>query len=365
MNQQFLGGLTAALMAVALGQTVPAWASNIVFSDEDGDSEVPQASVLQVSDSSESTSRLNEISAVKVGEYQSQEQAAPTDDSVASIYAHQMDSHHAATLYVKDIPVLTVLGPAGSSQSSAQDNVSAVPSDQTKVGQPAARAQQAATGASTGGSTLSTESDYAQDPIWRATAIAARLNQAHRNQVAPSEITAHWDSDRELYVLKIEDELLASMDSLLVPPDTTGDDAEDILQMANRIRRLLGGEPLTNVEGRPQPVQQVALGAVQFQFSGMASWYGPGFHGRQSASGETFNQHALTAAHPSLPFGTLLQVTNAHTGRTVTVRVNDRGPYAGHRVLDLSAGAAQAIGMIQLGVAPVRVQVLGRPNTAN
>ncbi|MGB7443680.1 MAG: septal ring lytic transglycosylase RlpA family protein, partial [Coleofasciculaceae cyanobacterium] len=302
---------------------------------------------------------------VKVGEYQSQEQDSTADDSVASIYAHQMDGRYAATLYVRDIPVLTVVGPAGSSQNSAQESLSAMPLEQVKVGQPAAGAQQAVAGAATGGSTSSTESDYAQDPVWRATAIAARLNQAHRNQVSPSEITAQWDSDRELYVLKVDDELLASMDSRLVPPDSTGDAAEDILQMANRIRRLLGGEPLAEVEGRPQPAQQVALGAVQFQFSGMASWYGPGFHGRQSASGETFNQHAMTAAHPSLPFGTLLQVTNTHSGRSVTVRVNDRGPFSGHRVLDLSAGAAQAIGMIQLGIAPVRVQVLGPSNTTN
>jgi len=366
MNQQFLGGLTAALMAVSLGQSGIARASELVLNDEGSDNEVPQADVLQISDATaQQNSDLNETSAVKVGEYQSQEQATAENDSVASIHAHQMDGRRAATLYVRDIPVLTVLGQTDRAQSPVERNVSSAALEQTKTGQPASEAQTMMSRAARSGSTSAAEADYAQDPVWRATAIAARLNQAHRSQLDPNTITAHWDGDRELYVLKLDGEMLVSMDSRLVPPDSTGDDGDDILQMVNRIRRLLGGEPLAEVEGRPQPSQQVAIGSVQFQFSGMASWYGPGFHGRQSASGETFNQHALTAAHPSLPFGTLLQVTNAHTGRTVTVRVNDRGPYSGRRVIDLSAAAAQAIGMIQLGVAPVRVQVLGRADTAN
>lgn len=84
---------------------------------------------------------------------------------------------------------------------------------------------------------------------------------------------------------------------------------------------------------------------------GIASWYGPGFHGRRTASGETFNTHALTAAHRSLPFGTRVTVTNRATGRSVVVRVNDRGPFAHGRVIDLSQAAARAIGIT--GTAPV------------
>lgn len=79
--------------------------------------------------------------------------------------------------------------------------------------------------------------------------------------------------------------------------------------------------------------------------AGIASWYGPGFHGRRTANGERFNTHALTAAHRSLPFGTQVQVTNNTNGRSVVVRINDRGPYVGGRVIDLSNAAARAIGV--------------------
>ena len=85
--------------------------------------------------------------------------------------------------------------------------------------------------------------------------------------------------------------------------------------------------------------------------SGMASWYGPGFHGRRTASGERFNTNALTAAHRTLPFGTRVRVVNRRTGRSVVVRINDRGPFAHGRVIDLSRAAAQTIGLS--GVAPV------------
>ncbi|MBA1155498.1 septal ring lytic transglycosylase RlpA family protein [Microvirga sp. Marseille-Q2068] len=90
--------------------------------------------------------------------------------------------------------------------------------------------------------------------------------------------------------------------------------------------------------------------------SGRASWYGPGFHGRRTASGETFNTNDLTAAHRTLPFGTKVRVVNKRTGRSVVVRINDRGPYAHGRVIDLSKASAQAIGLS--GVASVDVAQL-------
>ncbi|MGH1571312.1 septal ring lytic transglycosylase RlpA family protein [Methylobacterium sp. P31] len=79
--------------------------------------------------------------------------------------------------------------------------------------------------------------------------------------------------------------------------------------------------------------------------AGVASWYGPGFHGRMTANGERFNTHALTAAHRTLPFGTKVRVTNRSNGRSVVVRINDRGPYVGGRVIDLSNASARALGM--------------------
>ena len=92
---------------------------------------------------------------------------------------------------------------------------------------------------------------------------------------------------------------------------------------------------------------------------GLASFYGNDFAGRPTASGETFNPGAMTAASLSLPFGTLVRVTNRHNGRSVVVRINDRGPYVGGRVIDLSLAAAGAIGMVGAGVAPVDIQIVG------
>jgi len=88
-----------------------------------------------------------------------------------------------------------------------------------------------------------------------------------------------------------------------------------------------------------------------------ASWYGPGFHGRRTASGERFDANALSAAHPTLPFGTHVRVTNLANGRCVRVRVTDRGPFAPGRSLDVSYGAARALGMVGRGTARVRMEV--------
>jgi rare lipoprotein A len=88
---------------------------------------------------------------------------------------------------------------------------------------------------------------------------------------------------------------------------------------------------------------------------GRASWYGPRFHGRRTASGETFNMHDLTAAHKTLPFGTRVRVRNLANGREVAVRINDRGPHVRGRVIDLSRAAAQQIGLLTMGVATIVV----------
>jgi rare lipoprotein A len=92
---------------------------------------------------------------------------------------------------------------------------------------------------------------------------------------------------------------------------------------------------------------------------GIASWYGPGFHGRTTASGETFDQDALTAAHPSLPFETRVRVINLENRREVVLRINDRGPYHDGRIIDVSRAAARVLGLIGSGTARVRVFVIG------
>lgn len=92
--------------------------------------------------------------------------------------------------------------------------------------------------------------------------------------------------------------------------------------------------------------------------TGSASWYGGKFHGRTTANGERYDMNELTAAHKTLPFGTKVRVTNERNGKAVVVRINDRGPFVGKRVIDLSRGAAQAVGMINQGVARVKLEVL-------
>ena len=96
---------------------------------------------------------------------------------------------------------------------------------------------------------------------------------------------------------------------------------------------------------------------------GMASWYGAWHRGRATANGEPFDDHAFTAAHRSLPFGTVLRVTNLATGRVVTVRINDRGPYVQGRILDLSGAAAKALGITRGGLARVRIEQIASSKT--
>ncbi len=93
---------------------------------------------------------------------------------------------------------------------------------------------------------------------------------------------------------------------------------------------------------------------------GLASWYGADFHGRKTANGEIYDMHALTAAHPTLPIPSYAYVTSLKTGRTVLVRINDRGPYAHERIMDLSRRTAEALGVTDAGVSEVRVRYAGR-----
>ncbi|GIW28031.1 MAG: hypothetical protein KatS3mg070_1394 [Meiothermus sp.] len=97
---------------------------------------------------------------------------------------------------------------------------------------------------------------------------------------------------------------------------------------------------------------------VQVYQQGLASWYGARFHGRRTANGERFNKHYLTAAHRSLPFNTRVRVTNLKNGKSVVVRINDRGPYIRGRIIDLSFAAAQMLGMHPHGVVMVKLELL-------
>jgi rare lipoprotein A len=97
-----------------------------------------------------------------------------------------------------------------------------------------------------------------------------------------------------------------------------------------------------------------------YRADGVASWYGPDFHGSRTANGEIYNMHALTAAHPTLPMPSYVRVTNRLNQRSVIVRVNDRGPFRGGRVIDVSVKTAQLLGFHSSGLAPVLVEYVGR-----
>jgi rare lipoprotein A len=101
------------------------------------------------------------------------------------------------------------------------------------------------------------------------------------------------------------------------------------------------------------------IASIDDQFKGIASWYGPNFHAKKTSNGETYNMYALTAAHKTLPMNTVLRVDNLENGKSVTVRVNDRGPFVSGRIIDLSNTAAHAIDMVRKGTARVKITVLG------
>ncbi len=116
------------------------------------------------------------------------------------------------------------------------------------------------------------------------------------------------------------------------------------------------GNPETyEVFGKKYRVMKSARGHVE---RGLASWYGPGFHAERTSSGEPYNMYSMTAAHKTLPIPSYVRVTHLGNGRSIVVRVNDRGPFVGNRIIDLSYTAAYKLGMIGTGTAPVEIRVL-------
>jgi rare lipoprotein A len=382
MKQVLLTGLAAALTVTAVGKLSPSEASqeqnpvddpegssltqtqpvkqqvsftktaveDIQAAAEQGKTQVSQSQAVKVQKlTSPSEVQDSSIaSAVKVGERQSSAIKAAPDPAIATIRVHQQDGRQAATIYVRSIPVVTMLGAQLSAAKSTGVKVATVDSDLGTITNSSAKASQ----------------KEVSDPIWRATTIAGKLNQLSQAGLKAQNIKVVWDGKRKSYMVRANDQhLLEVSEGSTVLPKSTKDTAQDALQITNRLRYQLGyAAPLKEVEGMPKPVvrdsQVIAVGPVRFQIQGMASWYGPGFDGAYTASGERFNQYDLTAAHRYLPFGTRVRVTNLDNGRSVVVRITDRGPFVGDRVLDLSRGAAQIIGTVGSGVSPVRLDVL-------
>jgi rare lipoprotein A len=407
MNNKFFGSLTASLLIASLGVPIPGSANpgetfnqeaepnlnqtdsqpdpltysaqpdSVELSSTGSDYQPPQGKPAQSNDFS------NDVE--KVGEQPSPSSKPPASDSVAKVHSHQISGRKAATLYVKNIPVLTFTGSTAtplsdvkigeqptksSSDSSAQakaldaSGAGLVPKFNSLI----APAQHLSTPFSGELDPGALEANAASaDPVWRATVVAARLNQLARNGLDAGKLSVVWDGATrsqnsikgDRFLIKLDDTILATVDSSTRSAQPTRNIERDALQATNRLRQILGNaDPLKEVAGKPAGEQRVALGSLQLRLSGFASWYGPGFHGNPSASGERFNQNAMTAAHRTLPFGTRVLVTNVDNGQSVVVRINDRGPYYGNRVIDLSTAAARMLGLIQSGVAPVRLEVL-------
>ncbi|MEL6137820.1 MAG: septal ring lytic transglycosylase RlpA family protein [Cyanobacteria bacterium J06628_6] len=322
MKYQIISGLAAALLVPALSPTTgQAQTPDPVL--DTTPAAAPEQLLIEPSFQPEVTEATpsSPDSLVAVSE------AAP---SLSQVISHSLDETQAATLYLRDIPLLTFVG----SEPAGPDSID--------------KAEDSGTAAVT-----------PTDPAVRASAFADQIDQMYQAGIDAETISARWSTDDERFEVMLDDTVLVVLNDQVTLPDATGNIAEDTLQVTNRLRRLLGNaEPLTEIEGRPAPEPAPQTVAVRSVSSGMASWYGPGFHGRRSASGEVFNQNAMTAAHRYLPFGTQVRVTNLNNGRQVVVRINDRGPFSGGRVIDLSAGAAGAIGLRSAGVGPVQLEVL-------
>jgi len=348
MKEKFVGGLLAILLVPVVGtaSSCHAQATETVKQNSQGSQQVI---------ATQPSPQLNtkRVEAQKVGQYQYQARAEINRDSIAKIQSHDLGWRQAATVYVRNIPVITFLnaspeknakiGETGDSQADARSQLKiADQKDNPKVGNIASNA-------------ISVQAD----PVSRASSLAARLNQLARNNIDPNSITVKWEQ-QDRYLIQANGEDLVNINAETILPDSTSDFSRDALQVTNRLRRLLGNAPpLAAVAGQPQAERPLlSVGPVQVRLNGWASWYGPGFNGNLSASGERFNQNDLTAAHRNLPFGTRVMVRNLDNGRTVVVRINDRGPYVGDRLIDLSAGAASVLGMISSGVARVEIEVM-------
>ena len=146
--------------------------------------------------------------------------------------------------------------------------------------------------------------------------------------------------------------------AIVPPPPSDAQSIPDAIPRAEP-RSRFGNPSSYEVFGQRFDLLPTAAGYVE---RGTASWYGPGFHGERTSSGETYNMYLMTAAHKTLPIPAYAQVTNLNNGRSVVVRINDRGPFVGNRLIDLSWSAAARLDMLRGGTAPVEVRVLS-PDT--
>ncbi|AUB34507.1 rlpA, rare lipoprotein A [Nostoc flagelliforme CCNUN1] len=324
---------------------------------------------------------------VKVGEYQSRAGKQTLDAVITEIHPHNVRGRKAATLFIRNIPVLTFLSSVSNTNLETK-KVGAI-GNSGGVLLYALIASNSSNALDTGSVTdVSNQISSANnDPVQIAGVIAAKINQLNRENVDGSKITVSWKAGKkstdnqaqnksapvqpngDRYVIKIDGEELVEINEGTRLADSTNNLAQDALQATNRLRRLLGNAsplkeianlPVRSPIAMPKQPQQIAVGVVQTTLRGIASFYGYDFSGNRTASGQRFNPEGMTAAHRSLPFGTKVRVTNTRNGRSVVLRINDRGPFIRGRVIDVSTGAARILGMMGSGVAPVHIEVLGK-----
>jgi rare lipoprotein A len=210
-------------------------------------------------------------------------------------------------------------------------------------------------------------------PYLRSKQAAQRLYQSLEQTSVPQTLQLVKHSAQEYHLMRGTD-LIVSVDAATAKAaglslDTVARHWKKQLQTALGASYVQADAPVVVVKKTPSP-RVVAMAATpmlpepsgnikgRYAGTGMASWYGPGFHGRTAADGSRFNMYAMTAAHKTLPFGTRVRVTNTRNGQTCVVRITDRGPYAHGRIIDLSKAAAQSIGAMATGVAHVSLEVL-------
>jgi rare lipoprotein A len=186
----------------------------------------------------------------------------------------------------------------------------------------------------------------------QATQIVQQLQQLNQTTLNPAQIQPALVQG--VPAGKVGDRVLFTVDKEIAK---TWSCTPELLAIhwVNNLRIALNEFPLTFIAAQEK---MYGLRETTAEISGVASWYGPYFHGRQTATGEIFNQNELTAAHPSLPFDTFLKVINLRNGKSVIVRVNDRGPYVDDRALDLSREAARFIDSETPGIVPVKAIIM-------
>lgn len=200
---------------------------------------------------------------------------------------------------------------------------------------------------------ITIKADKQINPLETTKQIAKNLNALLNNKQLRSDSILPAVRGNN-YIAKVNDKTIFTVDKKLAD-SMKKDPAQLTMKWVNNLRIALGGNQVGYRVSRSLAVR--SSGSTQVGYS---SWYGPGFHGRPTASGEAYNMYKYTAAHRTLPLGTNVLVTNLSNGRSVIVKINDRGPYAEthNRILDLSQAAFSAISPLGAGVARIKIDVM-------